>query len=146
MGTPKWLGHPSAQTLFAAIFGNLFRKYIWQVQSCVSFHQVQQAMVTVQAVNWIPPTGKRFSAKSATWNKTKIMDKQNKTKHISRVTMFRRGEPLGHGPHLRSPNFIFDIGQISIAWQLLTISRQYLFFEACYCCEIVEQLLLKCFS
>ena len=95
MGTPQWLGCPSARTLFAETFGNQFRKYIWQVKSCVSFHQEQQATATVQAVNWILPTGKRFSVKSATWNKTKIMDKQNKMKHIGWGTMFKRG---GGGP------------------------------------------------
>ena len=35
---------------------------------------------------------------------------------------------------------------ISIAWQLLGLNQQYLFFEAWYCSDILEQLSSKCFS
>ena len=46
-------------------------------------------------------------------------------------------------PESRSSDHCFAI---SIAWQLLAINGQYAFFEACYCCETLGKLLLKCFS
>ena len=49
---------------------------------------------------------------------------------------------LVHQRHSRSSDFCFAI---SVTWQLLTINGQYLFFEACYCCEFLGQLLFKCF-